>query len=174
MPEGRRFLLALGGVAACLAIAGGLVATTPPLVLPEPPAGPAHETARLPAPVPPPDAWHALAPRRPRLGPDAVAIAGLALPRARPLPSPAPAPDSGSIAAMAASPAGLEPVESFALPAAPPLPPAIQAPQVTPAPIVRGAGARHARAAVSAGLAAAGTHVGRSARTVGRTLKRVF
>jgi hypothetical protein len=75
---------------------------------------------------------------------------------------------------MAAPRADHETIDPLPMPAVLPLPVAIAPPQGAPASLVRGATGHHPRGAVSAGVAAAGTHVGRSFRTVGRTLKRVF
>jgi hypothetical protein len=179
MHEGRRFLLALALVGGCVAIAGVLVATAPPVTWPAAPGGhvaPLAETRPLPRlPLPqwkepavraqaaprregPPgssDARHAVASiDQPSLG---IAVAAIGEPvLAQPSLATPSLPAESHLAAVA-------------------LPPAPQDAGV-PArqPVVAAGHAERDHGPVTGAFVTVGAQVGKGVRSFGRTLKKVF
>lgn len=180
MREGRRFLMALALVGACVAIAGVFVASAPPVTWPAAPgvrvAPPAQshglpplplpswkddrvagqaEPARRDAPAPPSDARHAVSPGDP--APLDVTVAAIGEPAlAQPTFATPPLPAESPLAAVSLPPAAGYPV--------------VHAHH----PVVQAHDAGRDRDPVTGALVTVGAQVGKGVRTVGRTLRNLF
>lgn len=177
MREGRRFLMALGLVGACVAIAGVFVASAPPVTWPAaagvrlaPPAG-SHGLPPLPmpqwkdvgvngqaaparrdAPASPSDARHAVPP-----APLDVTVAAIDEPAlAQPSPTTPPLRAESPLAAVSLPPAAGYPVV------------------LAHHPVVQTDDAGRDRDPVTGAFVTVGAQVGKGVRSVGRTLKKVF
>ena len=178
MHETRRFALALAGIGGCLCIAAGIVVT-----------GLADVTA-VPVPSPPTARETGMLPRLPM---PAWSDVSSSVPTARLTPKlRAPTPRSGvatTAAATASAPVSLQSSivnRQFTPPSTParlvarpleaaPVPLMLSyAPRAAGADLVVATRRPRERDAVTGAFVTAGTHVGKSVRTVGRTLKRVF
>lgn len=179
MHEGRRFLLALALVGGCVAIAGVLVATAPPVTWPAAPRGqvpPLAETRALPG-LPLPE-WKAPAvrgPARPRReGPAGSSHArhAVASPERASLDVTVAAIGEPALAQPSLATLSLSAESRIAAVALPP------APQVTGAPVNQPiVPARHAerdRDPVTGAFVTVGAQVGKGVRSVGRTLRNLF
>lgn len=185
MDETRRFGLALAGIGGCLCIAAGIVgsglADVTAMPVPSLPTAGEPMLPRLPMPVwsdVPVHVATAHVTRKPRNATNGSGEAPT-LAAAAPAPVHLPLDPFGTRGIDGARGRTVEVLGEAALVARPleaaPVPLMLSyAPQAAGADVVVAAHRARERDAVTAAFVTAGTHVGKSVRTVGRTLKRVF
>ena len=180
MHETRRFALALAGIGGCLCIAAGIVVTglTDVTAVPVPSRPTAPETEMLPRlPMP---AWsdvtsNVTTARMPPKMRAATSGSGVATTAAATASAPVNL-QSSIVNRQFTPPSTPQAVRLVAPPleAAPVLLTLSHAPRTTGADVVAATHRAREHDAVTGAFVTAGTHVGKSLRTVGRTLKRVF